>query len=93
MAKSTISLFIRSCSLPTGVEEERAKGGVSLFLSLLCVLVFYSYLCPITIQENVITGRRWGGGGSVQCINQSINQSALFKHGKWLSKLVFRHAV
>ena len=26
-------------------------------------------------------------------INQSINQSTLFKHGKWLSKLVFRHAV
>ena len=25
-------------------------------------------------------------------INQ-INQSTLFKHGKWLSKLVFRHAV
>ena len=24
--------------------------------------------------------------------NQS-NQSALFKHGKWLSKLIFRHAV
>ena len=24
---------------------------------------------------------------------QSINQSTLFKHGKWLSKLVFRHAV
>ena len=22
----------------------------------------------------------------------SINQSTLFKHGKWLSKLVFRHA-
>ena len=55
MAKSIISLFIRSCSLPTGVEEERAKVGVSLFLSLLCVLVFYSYLCPITIH---------GGGGS-----------------------------
>jgi len=27
-----------------------------------------------------------------QSINQLINQS-LFKHGKWLSKLVFRHAV
>ena len=26
-------------------------------------------------------------------ISQSINQSTLFKHGKWLSKLVFRHAV
>ena len=26
-------------------------------------------------------------------INQSINQSTLFKRGKWLSKLVFRHAV
>ena len=26
-------------------------------------------------------------------LNQSINQSTLFKHGKWLSKLVFRHAV
>ena len=25
-------------------------------------------------------------------LNQSINQSTLFKHGKWLSKLVFRHA-
>ena len=25
--------------------------------------------------------------------DQSINQSTLFKHGKWLSKLVFRHAV
>ena len=24
---------------------------------------------------------------------QSINQSTLFKHGKWLSKLVFTHAV
>ena len=24
---------------------------------------------------------------------QSINHSTLFKHGKWLSKLVFRHAV
>ena len=24
---------------------------------------------------------------------QSINQSTLFKQGKWLSKLVFRHAV
>ena len=26
-------------------------------------------------------------------VNQSISQSTLFKHGKWLSKLVFRHAV
>ena len=26
-------------------------------------------------------------------ILQSINQSTLFKHGKWLSKLVFGHAV
>ena len=26
-------------------------------------------------------------------INQSINQSTLLKHGKWLSKLVLRHAV
>ena len=24
---------------------------------------------------------------------QSINQSTLFKHGRWLSKLVFRHAM
>ena len=24
---------------------------------------------------------------------QSINHSALFKHGKWLNKLVLRHAV
>ena len=24
---------------------------------------------------------------------KSINQSTLFKHGKWLSKLVFRHAM
>ena len=30
---------------------------------------------------------------NIQSINQSINQSTLFKHGKWLSKLVFRHAV
>ena len=28
-----------------------------------------------------------------ECNNQSINQSTLFKHGKWLSTLVFRHAV
>ena len=40
-----------------------------------------------------------GGGGGRECtpgnssINQSIKQSTLFKHGKWLSKLVFRHAV
>ena len=46
-----------------------------------------------------------GGGGSggrrgefprsarFRSINQSINQSTLSKHGKWLSKLVFRHAV
>jgi len=35
------------------------------------------------------SGRR----SSATNINQSINQSTLFKHGKWLSKLVFRHAV
>ena len=33
------------------------------------------------------------GLGHNQSINQSINQSTLFKDGKWLSKLVFRHAV
>jgi len=26
-------------------------------------------------------------------ICHSINQSTLFRHGKWLSKLVFRHAM
>ena len=29
----------------------------------------------------------------VWTFNQSINQSTLFKHSKWLSKLVFRHAI
>ena len=39
-------------------------------------------------------GGGWGGGHHlVHLFNQSINQSTLFKHGKWLSKLVFRHAV
>ena len=36
------------------------------------------------------------GGGEVTTTlyqSTSINQSTLFKHGKWLSKLVFRHAV
>ena len=46
-------------------------------------------------------GRGGGGGGNINLlallafypsINQSINQLYL-KHGKWLSKLVFRHAV
>ena len=41
---------------------------------------------------------QWGGGGGHHREiflegSQSINQSTLFKHGKWLSKLVFRHAV
>ena len=50
------------------------------------------------------SGGRGGGVGEeeesslallafAQSINQSINQSTLSKHGKWLSKLVFRHAV
>ena len=30
---------------------------------------------------------------SINKVNQSINQSTLFKQGTWLSKLVFRHAV
>ena len=30
---------------------------------------------------------------SIDKVNQSINQSTLFKQGTWLSKLVFRHAV
>ena len=30
---------------------------------------------------------------TIDLFNQSINQSTLFKHGKWLSKPVFRHAV
>ena len=34
-----------------------------------------------------------GGGRGGDEVYQSINQSTLFKHGKWLSKLVFRHAV
>ena len=39
---------------------------------------------------------RGGGGEGISpsyCEHQSINQSTLFKHGKWLSKPVFRHAV
>ena len=30
---------------------------------------------------------------SIDKVNQSINQSTLFKQGTWLSKLVFRRAV
>ena len=62
MAKSIISLYIRICSLPTGVKEESGKGE-SLFPFLFIVFLSLSY----TIQENLTTGRR-GGGGDVQCI-------------------------
>ena len=40
-----------------------------------------------------IRGGGGGEGGGGDEVYQSINQSTLFKHGKWLSKLVFRHAV
>ena len=32
-------------------------------------------------------------GSNIFQFNQSNNQSTLFKHGKWLSKLLFRHAM
>ena len=49
----------------------------------------------------MVTGMRVCGkvdhplGTEIEVISlkQSINQSTFFKHGKWLSKLVFRHAV
>ena len=47
MAKSIISLFIRSCSLPTGVEEESGKGEslfpflFIVFLSFIAISVLY----------------------------------------------------
>ena len=61
---------------------------------------------PSFHKVNLFTGAegsRGGGSGGrrgefprsarFRSINQSINQSTLSKHGKWLSKLVFRHAM
>ena len=58
------------------------------------------WMCTIhpNPSEKIGAGAGGGGGGGgvvygYQSSNQSIHQSTLFKHGKWLSKLVFRHAV
>ena len=50
------------------------------------VVLLYS----IVLSWNMPLFKVWSKG---KLNNQSINQSTLFKHGKWLSKLVFRHAV
>ena len=55
--------------------------------------------CSEAINKLAVTILKYRGKRQVNTrvtgisINQSINQSTLFKHGKWLSKLVFRHAV
>ena len=45
------------------------------------------------VERGKIYLQKWGVKIlSVPLVVQSINQSTSFKHGKWLSKLVFRHA-
>ena len=59
MAKSIISLFIRSCSLPTGVEEESGKGE-SLFPFLF--IVFLSFIVVFVLYHTRKLDHRQGGG-------------------------------
>ena len=65
MAKSIISLFIRSCRLPTGVEEE--SGKVESLFSFLFI-VFLSFISVFVLYHTRKLDHRQergGGGGSV----------------------------
>ena len=77
--------------------------GICLFPLLPPIPPFHK-VSLFTGSSFKITSRRQsaGGGGvgeeeesslALLAFAQSINQSTLSKHGKWLSKLVFRHAV
>ena len=65
MAKSIISLYIRICSLPTGVKEESGKGE-SLFPFLF--IVFLSFIAIFVLYHTRKLDHRQEGGGDVQCI-------------------------
>ena len=63
MAKSIISLFMRSCSLPTGVEEE--SGKVESLFSFLFI-VFLSFIAIFVLYNTRKLDHRQegcGGGG------------------------------
>ena len=64
MAKSIISLYIRICSLPTGVKEEIGKGE-SLFPFLF--IVFLSFIAIFVLYHTRKLDHRQEGG-DVQCI-------------------------
>lgn len=61
MAKSIISLFIRSCRLPTGVEEE--SGKVESLFSFLFI-VFLSFISVFVLYHTrKLDHRQERGGG------------------------------
>ena len=73
MAKSIISLYIRICSLPTGVKEESGKGE-SLFPFLF--IVFLSFIAIFVLYHTrKLDHRQEGGGGmlSAFCISAVFN--------------------
>ena len=72
MAKSIISLYIRICSLPTGVKEESGKGE-SLFPFLF--IVFLSFIATFVRYHTRKLDHRQEGGGmfSAFCISAVFN--------------------
>ena len=60
MAKSIISLFIRSCRLPTGVEEE--SGKVESLFSFLFI-VFLSFISVFVLYHTRKLDHRQERGG------------------------------
>lgn len=69
MAKSIISLFIRSCSLPKGVEEESGKGE-SLFSFLF--IVFLSFIAISVLYHTRKLDHRQDGGGEGCSVRRKV---------------------
>ena len=79
-------MFLHSCTI-------YILALLQTCLTYVCCGTLLIYIGKHKIQSNF--GYISTGNFFKDCfvVNQSINQSTLFKHGIWLSKLVFKHAV
>ena len=71
-------------------KNMKTQTKISVYWTVVLTILLYGSEAWVSIEAILLKYKlQWAGHVS---INQSINQSTLFKHGKWLSKLVFRHA-